>query len=80
ACSGKEIIGYAFVSFNSDKKPEINSFEKQGIMKTLGAQLVEVEKGQVTITCEFSEALTQQFVQFVAKKSFHNNIKKGPLI
>lgn len=35
------------------------SFEKQGIMKTFGAQLAEVEKGQVKITCEFSEALTQ---------------------
>lgn len=35
------------------------SFEKQGIMKTLNAQLAEVEKGQVKITCEFSEALTQ---------------------
>ena len=28
-------------------------------MKTLNAQLAEVEKGQVKITCEFSEALTQ---------------------
>ncbi len=36
------------------------SFEKQGLMKTLNAQLAEVEKGEVKITCEFSEALTQQ--------------------
>jgi len=36
------------------------SFEKQGIMKTLNAQLGEVEKGQVKITCDFSEGLTQQ--------------------
>lgn len=36
------------------------SFEKQGLMQTLGARLTEVEKGQVKITCEFSEALTQQ--------------------
>jgi uncharacterized protein (TIGR00369 family) len=36
------------------------SFEKQGIMKTLGAQLAEVEKGQIKITCEFSTELTQQ--------------------
>ncbi|HRN48765.1 MAG TPA: PaaI family thioesterase [Niabella sp.] len=36
------------------------SFEKQGIMKTLNAQLENVKKGQVKITCEFSEALTQQ--------------------
>lgn len=35
------------------------SFEKQGIMKTLNAQLAEVTKGQAKITCEFSEALTQ---------------------
>ena len=35
------------------------SFEKQGIMKTLNAQLAEVEKGRVKITCPFSEALTQ---------------------
>ncbi|SFE88851.1 uncharacterized domain 1-containing protein [Chitinophaga sp. CF118] len=36
------------------------SFVKQGLMQTLNAQLIEVEKGQVKITCEFSEALTQQ--------------------
>lgn len=36
------------------------SFEKQGIMETLNAQLGEVGKGQVKITCEFSEGLTQQ--------------------
>jgi uncharacterized protein (TIGR00369 family) len=36
------------------------SFDKQGLMKTLGAQLIEVEKGKVKITCEFSEALSQQ--------------------
>ena len=36
------------------------SFNKQGLMKTLNAQLAEVEKGRVKITCEFSEALTQQ--------------------
>lgn len=36
------------------------SFDKQGLMKTLNAQLAEVEKGRVKITCEFSEALTQQ--------------------
>lgn len=36
------------------------SFSRQGLMKTLNAQLAVVEKGQVTITCEFSEALTQQ--------------------
>lgn len=36
------------------------SFDKQGLMQILNAQLIEVEKGQVKITCEFSEALTQQ--------------------
>lgn len=36
------------------------SFDKQGIMKTLNAQLANVEKGQVKITCDFSKALTQQ--------------------
>ncbi|NIF06601.1 PaaI family thioesterase [Chryseobacterium sp. Tr-659] len=35
------------------------SFDKQGLMKTLNAQLAEVEKGQVKITCEFTDALTQ---------------------
>lgn len=33
------------------------SFEKQGIMQTLNAQLAEVEKGQIKITCEFSKGL-----------------------
>lgn len=36
------------------------SFDKQGFMQTMNAQLKEVQKGQVKITCEFSEALTQQ--------------------
>ena len=36
------------------------SFDKQGIMSTLGAKLAQVEKGEVKITCEFSEGLTQQ--------------------
>ncbi|MDH6250749.1 uncharacterized protein (TIGR00369 family) [Chryseobacterium sp. H1D6B] len=36
------------------------SFDKQGLMKTLNAHLEEVEKGKVKITCEFSEGLTQQ--------------------
>lgn len=42
------------------------SFDKQGLMKTLNAQLIVVEKGQVKITCEFSEALTQQYGYFHA--------------
>ena len=36
------------------------SFDKQGIMKTLNAQLAEVINGQVKITCDFNEGLTQQ--------------------
>ena len=36
------------------------SFDKQGLMQTMNARLVEAEKGQAKITCEFSEALTQQ--------------------
>jgi len=36
------------------------SFDKQGLMQTMNARLIEAEKGQVKITCEFSEALTQQ--------------------
>ncbi|KFC18212.1 PaaI family thioesterase [Epilithonimonas lactis] len=36
------------------------SFDEQGLMKTLNAKLVSVEKGEVKISCEFSEALTQQ--------------------
>ena len=36
------------------------SFERQGLMKTLNAKLISVEKGQVKISCEFSENLSQQ--------------------
>ena len=36
------------------------SFERQGLMKTLNAKLISIEKGQVKISCEFSEQLTQQ--------------------
>ncbi|PKF72373.1 PaaI family thioesterase [Chryseobacterium sp. PMSZPI] len=36
------------------------SFDRQGLMKTLGAELLNVEKGQVKISCQFSEKLTQQ--------------------
>ena len=42
------------------------SFDKQGLMQTMNAQLIEVEKGQVKIICEFSEALTQQYGFFHA--------------
>lgn len=36
------------------------SFDQEGLMKTLGAQLETVEKGLVKITCAFSEGLSQQ--------------------
>ncbi|MCX8534128.1 PaaI family thioesterase [Chryseobacterium luquanense] len=36
------------------------SFDRQGLMKTLNAKLMSVEKGEVKISSEFSEALTQQ--------------------
>src|SRR4026208_1088661 len=37
-----------------------HSFEKQGLMRTLGAALQSVESGKVTITCAANERLTQQ--------------------
>lgn len=43
-----------------------NSFARQGLMHTLHAQLHTVEPGQVTITCPFSAALTQQHGYFHA--------------
>ncbi|SHG74549.1 PaaI family thioesterase [Chryseobacterium vrystaatense] len=36
------------------------SFDQQGLMKSLKAELVSVENGEVKISCTFSEALTQQ--------------------
>ena len=36
------------------------SFQKQGLMTTLGAELVSVEPGKVTIECAWREGLTQQ--------------------
>jgi len=36
------------------------SFDRQGLMRTLGAVLETVDSGTVTITCEFDERLTQQ--------------------
>lgn len=37
-----------------------DSFNRQGFLRTLGAVLESVEAGTVTITCGFTEALTQQ--------------------
>jgi uncharacterized protein (TIGR00369 family) len=42
------------------------SFDKQGLMHTLNAKLLEVEKGQVRIACDFSEGLSQQHGYFHA--------------
>lgn len=42
------------------------NFDRQGLMRTLNAELVSVEKGQVKITCEFSDGLTQQHGYFHA--------------
>jgi len=42
------------------------SFDKQGLMHTLNARLLEVEKGQVRIACDFSEGLSQQHGYFHA--------------
>lgn len=36
------------------------SFDKQGLMRTLGATLESVESGRVTITCAANDGLTQQ--------------------
>jgi uncharacterized protein (TIGR00369 family) len=36
------------------------SFNRQGFMRTLGAELESVEPGVVTITCRFEERFTQQ--------------------
>src|SRR4249919_2023441 len=36
------------------------SFNKQGFMHTLGAELLEVEKGRVVIQCSFHAGLSQQ--------------------
>jgi uncharacterized protein (TIGR00369 family) len=55
----KSLKTYSFVKrtmFRRIKK----SFDQQGLMQTLNAQLIEVVKGQVKISCAYSQALTQQ--------------------
>ena len=47
-------------------EPSIDSFNRQGFMKTLGARLVSIEQGIVKIECDFSERLTQQHGYFHA--------------
>ena len=36
------------------------SFEQQGFMKTIGAEIIAIEKGMVKISCKKNESLTQQ--------------------
>jgi uncharacterized protein (TIGR00369 family) len=36
------------------------SFDRQGLLRTLGASLESVESGTVTVACPFDERLTQQ--------------------
>jgi uncharacterized protein (TIGR00369 family) len=44
-----------------DFEPRIrSSFERQGIMKTIGARLLSVSPGEVRIELPWSEAVTQQ--------------------
>ena len=42
------------------------SFQKQGLMRTLGASLDKVEEGMVQISCVFNEGLSQQHNYFHA--------------
>jgi uncharacterized protein (TIGR00369 family) len=44
----------------TDHKRIEESFSRQGFMQTLGATLVAVETGKVTITAAFRDTLTQQ--------------------
>ncbi len=42
------------------------SFYKQGFMKTLGAELISITKGNVQISCTLNDTLTQQHGYFHA--------------
>lgn len=42
------------------------SFDQQGFMKTLGAEIISIEKGLVKISCERTKAVTQQHGYFHA--------------
>jgi uncharacterized protein (TIGR00369 family) len=39
----------------------LESFSRQGFMRTIGAVVESVEPGTVTIACPFSDAVTQQY-------------------
>lgn len=45
------------------------SFQRQGLMETLGARLIQVERGRVVIELPFAETLTQQNGYFHAAAS-----------
>ncbi|NND93926.1 MAG: PaaI family thioesterase [Flavobacteriales bacterium] len=42
------------------------SYARQGFMKALNAELISVEQGEVKITCDFTDNLTQQHGYFHA--------------
>ena len=52
-------MGYSPMDENFESRIR-SSFEKQGIMHTIGGRLLKVEPGEVHIEFPFSEALTQQ--------------------
>lgn len=43
-----------------NKERIIEHFNKQGLMKTLGAELFSIEEGKVSIACPLSDAVSQQ--------------------
>jgi hypothetical protein len=43
------------------------SFNRQGFMRTVGAVLESVESGTVTISCGFTESLTQTRARVLAR-------------
>ena len=49
-----------------DKDKIRTSFEKQGLMTTLNAKLIEILEGRVTIECEWNDRLSQQHGYFHA--------------
>lgn len=55
-----KISNYHINIYNKMYKKIKQSFDRQGLMKTLNAKLISVEKGEVKISCEFSKTLTNQ--------------------
>ena len=58
-CRGHVRFGLYFWCMDIQKRVS-DSFARQGFMHTLGARLVDVQEGLVTIECPFREDLTQQ--------------------